>query len=122
MDIVVPLKKIVEKKLPAITEARALAFELFRERKSIEAVAQETGRAKSTVLEYFSDYLERESPTDISAYISNENYGKIQKAIEEAGMERLKPIYIALQEKFSYDDIRMVVAHIKGKDNHHKSC
>lgn len=114
-DIAVSGKKPVEKKTPALNEARTLAFDLFREKKSFSEVVELTGRAKATVQEYFADYLERECPPDISGYISNDSYEQIRKAIEEVGMERLKPIFIALQEKFSYDEIRIVVAHLRGK-------
>jgi ATP-dependent DNA helicase RecQ len=114
-DIVVSNKKLVEKKPTTLNESRSRAFELFRDNKTIETVASDLGRAKGTVLEYLTDYIEREKPTDISAYVSDANYAKIHKAIEEVGVERLKPIYLALEEKISYDEIRIVVVHLKGK-------
>lgn len=112
-DIVVSNKKAVEKKPAVLNESRSRAFDLFRENKSLDFVASDLDRAKGTVLEYLTDYIEREKPADISAYVSDSNYAKVSKAIEEAGMERLKPIYLALEEKISYDEIRIVVAHLK---------
>ena len=74
---------------------------------------EKTGRAKMTVLDYFAHYLEQEKPEDITSYISVEKYETIQKAAAQVGLERLKPIYLALEEKYSYDEIRIVVAHTK---------
>ena len=54
--------------------------------------------------------MEQENPKDISTYISPENYRKILKAIEEVGDGKLKPIFIALEEKISYDEIKIVLA------------
>ncbi len=110
MDLSIPEKKIVEKKIPAMTEARSLAFSLFRENENIETIALKTDRARGTILGYFLDYMEQENPKDISTYISPENYRKILKAIEEVGDGKLKPIFIALEEKISYDEIKIVLA------------
>jgi len=115
MDVPAKTKHTTEKKIPSVNEVRALAFALFKEKKSIEEVMTETGRAKTTVLEYFAHYLEQEKPDDITNYISKEKYETIQKVAKQVGIERLKPIYLALEEKFSYEEIRMVVAHLKGK-------
>ncbi|HNA08348.1 MAG TPA: DNA helicase RecQ, partial [Leptospiraceae bacterium] len=60
--------RTVEKKSTAPNGTKALAFELFRENKPLEDVIRETGRAKSTVLEYLADYIEEEHPFDISQY------------------------------------------------------
>jgi hypothetical protein len=43
-------------------------------------------------------------------------YSRIAAAIGEHGSARLKPLFLALEEKVSYDDIRIVVAHLN-KDN-----
>lgn len=53
---------------------------------------------------------------DISAYVIGENYTKIRNTIEYIGMERLKPIYLYLNESVSYEDIRIAVAYLKGKE------
>ena len=99
-----------------MNETRSLAFELFKKEKSLEEVAKETGRARATVLEYLTDYLERESSARVNAYIPESNFEKIKNAIESVGMERLKPIYLYLNETISYEDIRIAVAYLKGKE------
>ena len=39
-------------------------------------------------------------------------YERVAKAVKEHGSARLKPLFVALEEKISYDDIRVVVAHL----------
>lgn len=116
LDNAVAQTKLIEKKLPAMNETRSLAFELFKKEKSLEEVAKETGRARATVLEYLTDYLERESSAKVNAYIPESNFEKIKNAIESVGMERLKPIYLYLNETISYEDIRIAMAYLKGKE------
>ena len=51
-------------------EVSALIF--FRKKKSLDEVIKETGRAKTTVLEYLADYLERESPARLMPIYQNQ--------------------------------------------------
>ena len=115
LDVVVSIPKTVEKKPAVLNESRSRAFELFRNKTSVEEVAKELDRARATVLEYLADYIEREKPADIYSYVPQENYSRTEKAIQAVGLDRLKPIYLHLQESISYEEIRLVVAHLKGK-------
>lgn len=94
----------------APTGKRATAFDLFRERAVVEDVMHQTQLSRSTIMDYLADYVARERVADISLWISSETQAKIIKVAAEVGMERLKPIYIALDEKVPYEEIRLVVA------------
>jgi ATP-dependent DNA helicase RecQ len=48
----------------------------------------------------------------VATWISQELYDRIAVAVKQHGTARLKPIFVALEEKVSYDDIRIVVAHL----------
>jgi hypothetical protein len=39
----------------------------------------------------------------------------VAAAARQCGVERLKPIFIALGEQVSYDDIRLVLAHLSAR-------
>lgn len=118
MDVAVAqVKKVVEKKPITVNGTKSLAFELFRDNKSLDLIIQETGRARSTVLGYLADFLELGHPTDIYTYISTESYNRISEVIQQVGVERLKPIYLHLNETVPYDEIRIVMAHWKGKNS-----
>jgi uncharacterized protein YpbB len=43
-----------------------------------------------------------------------DRYDRIASTARQVGMERLKPIYLALGETMSYDEIRLVLAHLAG--------
>ena len=56
----------------------------------------ESENLKEKVLEIFE-----------KAGIIKEKYETIKNAFEEYGYERLKPVFDYLQEKFSYDELRL---------------
>jgi ATP-dependent DNA helicase RecQ len=95
-----------------INPLRTLAFEQFRQGAAIEDVMHQTGRARSTICDYLAEFVREERPASIAAWVPEEQYQRIAMAARSVGMERLKPIYIELGEKVSYDDIRLVVTHL----------
>ncbi|MSQ94585.1 MAG: DNA helicase RecQ [Gemmataceae bacterium] len=102
-------------KTAAITPSRALAIKLFSEGAAIEDVAEQTGRARTTVTEYLCEYIQRDKPASVAMWVAPAIYNRVAAAVEEHGGARLKPLFIALEEKVPYDDIRIVVAHLNKK-------
>jgi RecQ family ATP-dependent DNA helicase len=98
---------------PSVNLTKRQAFDLFREGKTVAEVAAAIGRAPGTIAEYLGDYLQDERPNDISAWVPEERYGRIRAAAHEAGIDRLKPIFEALNGEVPYDDIRIVVGHMR---------
>jgi ATP-dependent DNA helicase RecQ len=96
-----------------ITARHTALFELFRKRASIEEVMQLMTYKRGTVLEYLTDYIRSEKPASIETWVQPPLYQRIQDAARQVGMERLKPIYLALGEQVPYDEIRLVVAHLQ---------
>jgi ATP-dependent DNA helicase RecQ len=92
---------------------RDLAFQLFRQGVALDEIARRTERGRSTVGEYLDEFIREERPASVAAWVSDELYQRIAAAARQVGTERLKPIYLALGEKVSYDDIRIVRAHIQ---------
>jgi ATP-dependent DNA helicase RecQ len=96
----------------AMTAVKALAFELFRANSAIEDVIHQTGRARATVLDYLAEFIVHDKPASIETWVAPELYDRIAAAVRQHGSARLKPLFIALDEKVSYDDIRVVMAHL----------
>lgn len=88
------------------------AWELFRTGASVDHVADEVTRSRGTVVNYLMDFIEAERPATITAWISEADYEHIAAAVGELGTERLRPVFEALGGKVSYEDIRIVGAHI----------
>ncbi len=69
-----------------------------------------TGRARSTVVEYLTLFIELEQPASIDAWVDADLIETIrQAAIEVGGDDRLKPIYEKLGQQVPYDTIRLVL-------------
>jgi ATP-dependent DNA helicase RecQ len=94
---------------------RTQAFGLFRTGAMIEDVMHQTGRSRSTIVDYLCDYIREERPGGIRPWVSDAVYQRVAAAARQFGVERLKPIFIALGEQVSYDDIRLVLAHLSAR-------
>jgi ATP-dependent DNA helicase RecQ len=96
------------------TAAKSESLRLLQQNTSIEDVMARTGRARSTVVNDLSELIEdgRYHPS-LRLWMSDETEATIRRAIDEAGMERLKPIRDLTGEDVSYDQIRIVLATIR---------
>jgi ATP-dependent DNA helicase RecQ len=92
--------------------ARIRAFELFREGAAVEDVMHQLNRARVTIVDYLCDFVREVRPPSISAWVPDGLCQRIAAAARQVGTERLKPIFIALGEQVSYDEIRLVVTHL----------
>jgi ATP-dependent DNA helicase RecQ len=92
-----------------------LAFDQFRQGTAVEDVMHQTNRGRSTVNDYLCDFIRTERPAAITPWISNEIYERVAACARQVGTDRLKPIFLGLGEKISYDDIRIVLAHLASK-------
>ncbi len=97
---------------PKEKESHKEAFALFRAEVSLKQAAQILNLATSTVVGHLADWIRLEKPTSIETWVSEPTYQRVAQAARQVGMERLKPIYLALGEAVPYDAIRLVVAHL----------
>ena len=93
----------------ALTASSIASFQHFESGLSVEEVAKELGRATSTTRGYLTDYIRHNKITEPSRWVDADTIEKITKVVEEIGAGPLRPYYLALDEKVSYDDIRVVV-------------
>jgi ATP-dependent DNA helicase RecQ len=102
------------------SETRLLAFKLFAEGWNLDDVKHKIERARSTTIEYLAEYIATERPASIEPWVNTALYKRIADAV--AGVQkhappeeawRLGPIFAALDGDVPYDDIRLVVAHLK---------
>ena len=92
--------------------SNSIAAQLFRSGATIESVMEQTGRARSTVTEYLSDFLRAEPQPSVDRWVSPVIYQRVAAAAAKVGTENLKPIFEALDGQVPYDDIRIVVTHL----------
>ncbi len=97
---------------PRPNPQRDLAFTRFREGATVEDVMHQTGRARPTVVDYLCEYVREAKPPSLKAWVKDAVYERVAMAARQVGTERLKPIYVHLNEQVSYDEIRVVLAHL----------
>ena len=107
------IKETVPAKNKNSGNTKEIAKELFKNGESIETIISKTGRAKSTVLEYLASWIIEDKIQNIENFISKEKEDLITQAIDKCGRERLKPIYLELKEKISYEEIKIVLAKLR---------
>ena len=86
---------------------------LFAQGAPIENVVTQTGRSRSTIVQYLTEYIEESRPASIEPWVSNLTYQLVTQAARRVGADWLRPIFVALGEQVPYDDIRLVLAHLR---------
>jgi ATP-dependent DNA helicase RecQ len=89
-------------------------FVLFREKLVVEDVMHQTSLARGTVCDYLAGFIRLERPASLEPWVDEDTYKVVSAAIAEVGADKLKPIFVKLEEKVPYDVIRLVVAHVQG--------
>jgi ATP-dependent DNA helicase RecQ len=80
---------------------------------SFEEIAQLRGRKVSTVIVQVADLVEKGKVAFQERWIPAAKVETIRAACDRVGMKWMKPIKDSLSEDFSYDEIRLVMAHCK---------
>ncbi len=93
--------------LPNFVEKRA--FEMFRRGDSIDDVVVTLKRARSTVVRYLTDYIQRERIDSPAPWVPANTRSAIEQAAEKAGTEQLRPVFDALAGAVDYESIRIVL-------------
>ena len=91
--------------------SKTQAFTLFDGGRSLDEVAEKTGRSRSTIAGYLEDYVAERKPKSVSAWVDEVTYARVRSAAERTPGTFLKPVFEALDGSVSYEDIRVVMKH-----------
>ena len=97
-------------------DTRLITYEMYTNGMSIEDIASERGLTRISIENHLIDCLEKGMDLDLTKYVHTEFKTEIEKAINDIGIEKLKPIKEALPENVSYFDIRYYIAISKSKE------
>lgn len=97
----------------SLSAARTEAFELFRQRWSIDDVKHKINRARSTTIQYLVEFIAAEKPPRIDCWVDDESYGQVAAVAASAEDRRLTPIFERLDGRVQYDVIRLVLRHLE---------
>jgi ATP-dependent DNA helicase RecQ len=114
-----PAPKPERKNPSTLTAARRAAFRLFADGASVIEVVQDIGQKQSTIAQYLVEYVQHENIVDPSPWVDEITEGQVREAIEAVGMDRLKPIFLYLEERVSYEHIRIVAACARNREGSH---
>ncbi|MCL4125808.1 UNVERIFIED_CONTAM: hypothetical protein GTU68_067320 [Idotea baltica] len=93
-----------------LTASAIESFKYFDENLDIADVAEKTGKAISTVGGYLEQYIAHNQVTDPCRWMDAPTATAISAAIDKVGIGPLKPVFVELNEKISYDQIRVAMA------------
>ncbi len=90
-----------------------ITLELFQQGLTIEEVAQKRDLNVSTIYSHMAMLYEEGKDVPIEHFISKKEIEAVAKVIEKTGkVEKLKPIYDALNGKLAYHKIRLALAYL----------
>ncbi len=98
-----------------LTASRLAAAKLFAAGVSIEDAALKLDRARSTVTQYLVEYIMRERPKSIAPWVDEATYKRVRDAASTAVDRRFRTVFEKLAGEVTYDQIRLVVNHLKSK-------
>ncbi len=102
--------ELVEEKKPKPVEETKL---LLTEGRTLEEIAQTRGRQFSSVVNLIVGLMERGEVEFQASWVDAEKRAQIEKACELLGFERMKPLKEVLPPEITYEEIRLVAAHLR---------
>lgn len=87
-------------------------LKLAKEGKSVQEISELRNLTLSTTMDHIARLIE-ESELSVGDYIPFDRIAKIKLAIDQAGMEKLTPIKRLLGTDYSFDEIKLCVAHFR---------
>lgn len=102
-----------EKKRVKKEDTRIVSYNLYVSGKSIDEIAAERGLTRITIENHLISCLDSGMEISIEKDIHTEFKEEIVNAIQEIGIEKLRPLKDALGEQVSYLDIRYYISKLK---------
>ncbi len=97
---------------PAIQDA---ASALFAEGRSLAEVGRILDRAASTTIGYLVTYLAESGATNPEPWLDAATFARIRTACEDLPLDRLAPIFAALDGQIGYDEVKLAVACLRNQ-------
>ena len=111
MELKTP-KRIRKERPERETNTRQQSFELFRQGNTIAEIAELRKFSPITIEGHLAFYVEQ-GKLSIEQLMDTSKLPAIQQAIEQLGSKMLAPIKEHLGENYTYNEIRMVIAHLE---------
>lgn len=93
---------------------RLLTLELYEQGRSIKEIAEERNLNPRTIINHLAELIEAGETVDVEALIQPGHYEIIVDALQQVGSELLKPVKEFLGDEYSYEEIQLVRAAMRG--------
>ena len=100
----------VEAKPVSTLASKQMAFDMFQKGRRLEEVMAATNRATSTVSEYLVEFIHEMEISDPEPWVDAATFGRVMVAARTVGIEKLRPLFDALEGTVTYDTLRVAVA------------
>lgn len=107
-----PRSEPSDKPRRTVGAAAQIARSMYARGCGIDEVATAIERSRSTATKYLAEFIEIDRPDRIDTWVDVTTYDAVAVAAREVGMDRLRPIFLLLEENVPYDVIRLVVTHL----------
>jgi ATP-dependent DNA helicase RecQ len=102
---------------PPANGAAEAAYPHYRDGKTVAKVARLIGKMESTACDYLCFYIDQERPDSIDPWIDRSTQERITIAARQHGSQRLKPIFLGLNQEVPYDAIRIVLTYLNTRSD-----
>ena len=109
------LKRIRKPKREVTTDTKLESLNLYKKGNSVQEIARLRQLSSNTIEGHLAHFI-TDGTLKVQQFVSDEKMKMIEKAIETHGDIALSPIKNELGEKVSYGEIRMVISHLKRKN------
>ncbi|MDR0566752.1 MAG: helix-turn-helix domain-containing protein [Prevotellaceae bacterium] len=111
----VEVEPIKEKHKPVKGDSAKVTLEMFDKGQTIAEIAQARNISTSTVESHFAQLVES-GEFNIHKWLNEERIKAIEEGIKKAGSQNIAQIFAMLQQKYSYGEIRGVIAYRQTKN------
>ena len=98
-----------------MTPRKIESFAAFRAGASIDEAIARTGLSRSTVCDFLADFIRLEKPPSPFRWVSEAICERVAAAAEVHGNDKMKPVFLALNEEIPYEQIRIVLAFLDNR-------
>jgi ATP-dependent DNA helicase RecQ len=95
------------------TKPAEATIQLLAEGRTFEEIARIRGRRLTSVIDLVATLVEKGDLEFNPDWVGTEKQANIEAACARLGLERLKPIKEALPPEITFEEIRLVVAHLR---------
>jgi hypothetical protein len=115
----VKVEQIKEKYKPTKGDSAKITLEMFDNGQTIEQIAQARNMSTGTIESHLAQLI-ASGDLDIHKWLSEEHVNNIEAALKKTEYKNLSQVFMMLNQKYSYGEIRSVIAHQQFKNKSDK--